>query len=157
MDQNLESLTKVVQAAARKVFDNARTANIIYNTIHHMITTTNTDYEDVDDVDEDLKAGVDSWIVCSITAQLQRNHCQWSANDSNELFNMLHKIYHQKVTDLSQFHSLRDESMLSSNYAWDPFKLNIIAIVAELNHNAEKKIDMNSVKRLLFARTDWNA
>eukprot|EP01083_Nonionella_stella_P190263 704683_1 len=160
MERNLESLTKFVKDAARKVFGNAQIGDIIYNTIHHIITTTNTDYEDVDDFDEDLKAGVESWIVSSVTTQLEQSHCRWSANDSNELFNMLYKIYHDKVTDISQFHStkrLRHKSRFSSNYTSDPFQRNIISIVIELNQNTKKKIDINSVKQLLFARTDWNA
>eukprot|EP01084_Bolivina_argentea_P049179 90481_1 len=128
---NFQELISFVKEAAEKIFKSIEIANIIYNTIQA------ENYDNQDDILDDLTDGHDSIIISSISKKIQ-NISKWNYDSKTNLYTMLILIYEHNIRDINAL----NEQLQKQD---DKFTMNVVSIVENLNKNMRKQIDISSV------------
>eukprot|EP01084_Bolivina_argentea_P240214 403625_1 len=136
---NFKELTDFVKEAAKTIF-NSEIANIIYDTIQA------ENYDDADDILDDLTDGHNSIIISSVSKKI-KNKSKWNYDSKDTLYTMLILIYERNISDINALNKELEKQV-------DKFTMNVVSIVENLNKNMRKQIDISSVKSLLKNNPD---
>eukprot|EP01084_Bolivina_argentea_P240215 403630_1 len=136
---NFKELTDFVKEAAKTIF-NSEIANIIYDTIQA------ENYDDADDILDDLTDGHNSIIISSVSKKI-KNKSKWNYDSKDTLYTMLILIYERNISDINALNKELEKQV-------DKFTMNVVSIVENLNKNIRKKIDIKSVKKLFRNNPD---
>eukprot|EP01084_Bolivina_argentea_P204849 349887_1 len=146
----VQELTELVRLAANKIFEDETVAQIIYDTIEQ--------YEDADEILDDLTSHHNSHLIQAVSNSIQSNegiNYFWDNPQKNSLLQMLTKIYEDNITDLTKFAPISSASSLTSQLATVPesdklneFRIDILKIVHELNQTLRKPINIDDVIQL---------
>eukprot|EP01084_Bolivina_argentea_P296094 509909_1 len=146
----------IVKQAAKKVFDSDVIANLIYNTIK------NEQYEDRNDILDDLNADQDSVIISIISQLIQTNEeieVEWETKDKELLVHMLTKIFMYNTTDLNQFQKGKMSTLLIQSdkiSKKDSFIMTVLSVVQKLNKTLRKPINIDNTLQLFSQESDLN-
>eukprot|EP01084_Bolivina_argentea_P218348 370554_1 len=116
-----QDLTYFVKLASDKVFNDNDIANIIYNTINF------GDFEDRDDVFDDIYDCNHSHILLEIEEIINNDDTilyEWTQDDSNQLYEILIKVYEEYTTDHNVFNKFNKNSGNQTKYNNDIFQRN---------------------------------
>ena len=102
-----QDLTYFLKLAVDKVFNDNEIGNIIYNIINF------GDFEDLDDVLDDILDRNNSYII-AITSETVNNNdsilYEWNYKDSNKLHGILIRVYEDHMIDINAFHKQSQSS-----------------------------------------------
>ena len=116
----------------------------MYETIYE------AEYDDVDDIIDDIESKNECLIIRKISEKIKNNNnngiiIDWTDEDDDKLHLILTKIYKEKITDINKF----NDSLFEMNpFIQNPLIHKVTAIVQQLNHKMNKKIAIEKVKRL---------
>ncbi len=116
------------------------------NTIINIIYTSIIErkFEDADDILDDIQDRNQSHLITTISQKIENNKSikyEWNDEDNNNLYEILIKIYKNKIIDINKY----DKQIFDIN----PFIERAVNIAKQINQTIRKKMDIENVRKLL--------
>eukprot|EP01084_Bolivina_argentea_P211499 359779_1 len=143
------NLAELLKSATLQIFNNNEIAQCIY-------TFINDEFEDIDDILDDLSNYNECAIIPLISTQIQNKGIEWNENDKQILYKILLNIYKYKITNirtLCQKCAVLSTNSVISNYTSNDLIQIAFKIMNKLNTTLKNKISNEQITTL-FTETD---